>query len=424
MTLRYLLPIALFAAAACGGPAEFEEPQLDEAGELEGEATATELTAKVDGFTVYVQKQLAAQVREGRQVFVLQGRTSKNLQGLNSFIFDDVYGQATQLSPRKFEVVFDGRYEANSMAAGIRVLVSLYSTSGDHVTAGFTFAPRLDGFSGSSKLFVSSVVKPVYAGGLVLRARVRSAGQPYVSTQDGGYTVSRRAGDEWNVDFTYDGFLEASDAPVARLGFAGNDDAGVLREKSALASLAVADFSITRGDAEARWPIPQCEAPVQACLDALPPGTSETESCGGYYPVTRCNLPDTLPQLGASPDDVSKLDAEVARINALLPSTKRVSYRAFYVQGFSSRAPSFATVLRAYLAQTSGGQSDEGIITTTQLNADLNAFAAKGLVPAAQQVVYQQSFQANRLRTGGLTEEVLYFPSAARLVVLQLSTTP
>ena len=50
----------------------------------------------------------------------------------------------------------------------------------------------------------------------------------------------------------------------------------------------------------------------------------------------------------------------------------------------------------------------------------LDPYAARSLVPAIQQTVYQQSFKAARLSNGTNAYEVLYFTGAARFVVIKL----
>lgn len=115
---RTVLALSL-ALLSCG-------PNLaaSEDGELEvsegNDALATELKANVPSLTVWVKPALVPEVRDGRQVYVLRGRTSQNLQGINAYVFDDAFGSANVLSARTFEVVFDAQSELNSLAAGIR----------------------------------------------------------------------------------------------------------------------------------------------------------------------------------------------------------------------------------------------------------------------------------------------------------------
>ncbi len=126
--------------------------------------------------------------------------------------------------------------------------------------------------------------------------------------------------------------------------------------------------------------------------------------------------------LGGSPDDLTALNQATVQANAGLMAPKSVSYSAFYIQNYSDNAPKLEQVVAAWLNQVSlTGAVNDGARTTTQLNADLNAFNAKPMIAAAQKVVFQQSYKAARVRVGNTWYELLHFPTAARLVVITLS---
>jgi hypothetical protein len=50
----------------------------------------------------------------------------------------------------------------------------------------------------------------------------------------------------------------------------------------------------------------------------------------------------------------------------------------------------------------------------------LDGWSARTMVPAAQRAMFQNSFRALRLDGAGQTHVLLYFSSAARMVVLTL----
>jgi hypothetical protein len=297
------------------------------------------------------------------------------------------------------------------------------------------FATRATGFSGSSKIWISEVVKPIHAGTIVHRGRARSGpGSALVAASTDGAVpkISRRAGtaDEWNLDFDLDSLLRVTDPISDRLTLSYTDSTSVLRQKSAALVVTVNRLELTRDDPENHWPMAQCSPSVQACLDALPLGTVDTEPCGDYHTVTRCNLPSQLPELGLAPDDLTALNQALAAINAVLPSHKRVAARDYYVQGYSSTPPPFVQVRAAFAAFEQLEQVvDRGALTSSTLTTDLAGFGAQSLVPAAQQVVFQNSFQAHKLTwermvaPGAMqwtTLDLLYFPAAGRLVVFEL----
>ncbi|PZR07542.1 MAG: hypothetical protein DI536_27095 [Archangium gephyra] len=313
---RTVLALSL-ALLSCG-------PNLaaSEDGELEvsegADALETEVKANVPSLTVWVKPALVPEVRDGRQVYVLRGRTSQNLEGINAYVFDDAFGSANVLSARTFEVVFDAQSELNSLAAGIRMFLAVHpqSASVQPATASLTFAPTFTRPTGTTSL------------------SVRPA--------------------------------------------------------------------------------------VQSCLDAL--SSNDSEACGAWYPVTRCVLPWRGVQLFDTPDDVTALVNATASINAQLPAGKSVAWRGYGTQDVL-RAVDLPRVINGWKAREPYGDLvNTGSITATALKNELTAFGnAQALIPATQQVVYQQSFVAQRFeRNGGKTKlYLLFFASAARVTVLE-----
>ncbi len=432
-----VVALAVFGCGQASAPAEQGEELTDVLGD---ELAANELKVAVDGLTVWFKPVARPELRNGRSVWVISGRTSKNLaqDGVRSFVFDDVLGAGAVISARKFEIELDSQSELNSLLSGVRLYVSIQPLVGAPATATLFLAPRLDGFAGSSKIWVSTVVKPVYDGELTYRARVRTGAgsDPTVTTSDAAvFSVERRAGttDEWNVDFDFATFVFAANPPSDPVHFRYTDSGGVLREKTGALYPALMQLGITREDAYDVWPPPECEAAVQACLDTLGLIETDTEVCGSYRQTTRCNIRSILPTLGLAPDDRSALDAALMSVRAQLPANRIVGARNFYVQGRTDRPSSLAQVATALLVQEQlTTQPLEAPISTSALNQDLAGFGAQGLVPAAQQVVFSNSFQAARVKyqrlvaagaTQRTTLELLYFPGAARLVVLELVTT-
>lgn len=421
--MKTLLSSVLVAVAlvACGpNNVATTSEGSDELG-FEVDALTGELKAAVPSLTVWLRPQLTAEVRDGRQVFVLRGRASQNLEGVNSFVFDDPMGFANMLSARTFEVVFDANSELNSVAAGIRLFLAVRpaNTAVAPATAALTLQPSFMAPSGSTSVFVRGDVWPLAIGdALTYRAIVRTTGgAPLVATTSKGdlVPVSKRDADEWNVDFS---FTQLRDA--GKVTFTATTATGP-KVKTATLGVAVKTFALTRGDVESVFPPLQCSATVQACLNALPAGSLDSESCGTWYPVTRCSLPWRRVEMISSPDDLTALVQARDAVNAQLPSTKQVSFRAY------------ATLDRVPLSQVSkvwlGWRAKEGVTdlvdvgdaTETQVKAALKAFGnAEPMVPAAQKVVYQQSFVARRyVRGQSGVVYALYFSNAARLVLIE-----
>lgn len=397
----------------------------DELG-FEVDALTGELKAAVPSLTVWLRPQLTPEVRDGQQVFVLRGRASQNLEGVNSFVFDDPMGSANVLSARTFEVVFDANSELNSVAAGIRLFLSVRPTNSAvaPATAALTLQPAFTSPAGSTSLFVRGDVWPLAIGDtLTYRAIVRtSGGAPLVVTTANGVSVpvAKRDADEWNVDLSFAQLRDAANEAGELVRFSATTATGP-KVKTAALGVAVKTLALTRNDVELQFPPLQCAESVQACLNALPSGALDSESCGAWYAVTRCSLPWRRAEMISSPDDLTALVQARDAVNAQLPWTKQVSFRAY------------ATLDRVPLSQVSkvwlGWRVKEGVTdlvdvgdaTEAQVKAALKAFGnAESMVPAAQKVVSQQSFVARRyVRGQSGVVYALYFSNAARLVLIE-----
>ncbi len=392
-----------------------------------GDELASELKAQVPSLTVWVRPAMTPEVRNGRLMYVLRGRASQNLQSVNSFVFDDAFGRANVLTARTFEVVFDGSSEFNSIAAGLRVFLDVRPTNANvaPATASLTFAPSFSSPTGTTSLSVRPDVLAVAVGDvLTYRAIVKtSGGAPLTVTSFDGEAlpVARRNATEWNVDMRFEQLRAAADEVNEPVSFVATTGTGPKLKKVTL-GMSVKTLELSRESPEAVWPSLECQAPVQACLDALPPGVVDSEACGAYYPVKRCQLPWRAVQFFNSPDDVTALETAIAAISAQLPAGKTVAYRAYGMQDIMRNAD-FPRVLNGWRArEVYGDLVDLGAVTQTALRNELTAFGtAQSLIPAAQQVVYQQSFVAQRFsRNGGRTKlYVLFFSSAARVVVFE-----
>ena len=90
----------------------------------------TETRIRAEGATVWLQPalrpvQVPVDGGATRWQFVLAGRFSRNLAGVISFVPDDVFGAATAISARKFEVAFDAGHELSTLAYGMPTLLGL-----------------------------------------------------------------------------------------------------------------------------------------------------------------------------------------------------------------------------------------------------------------------------------------------------------
>ena len=111
-----------------------------------------------------------------------------------------------------------------------------------------------------------------------------------------------------DVRLTEDRGFEVDLAPAQAIALAGTADkleisadlaSGHVTKRAGL-GLAIKKLGITAGDAYDKWPRPACDAPVEACLRALPDGTVDLASCGEAIVVQAC-----AGQVGVFVDDVA-----------------------------------------------------------------------------------------------------------------------
>src|SRR5262249_20645460 len=108
----------------------------------------------------------------------LRTKTSRSLLDIRGFIFDDVYGQPAQISPRVFEMSWSVG-GARTPVDGGNLFTDLTfvhsSTRPDHLTARVVVRPRLGATKGSSTLALTAELTPVVeAGHTVYRVKGRS----------------------------------------------------------------------------------------------------------------------------------------------------------------------------------------------------------------------------------------------------------
>ena len=420
--------IAAFTFLSCG-PQEASVTDLDgvELSEADDLALSTELRARAGTLTVWFKPVLTSRLVDNRVRWVATGRASRDLTAVFSFVPDDAYAQATLTGARTFEVVLDDGSELNTVLSGTRLLVRFdVAGSTEAVYAGVHFAPRFVNITGSTRLSLTPEVVPVYAqGGLTYRGRARAtsaAATLSASTlDDATFRLSRRAvAGQWNVDVSFESLALALSAPgvnADKVEFTLNEN-GTLRSKLAVLTATVSGLELTTADPYDVWFPTRCTTAVRACLNALPVGTTDFGDCGSYREVDACGLPNQLPGLYASPDDLTALDTALAQVRGSLPAGKSVSFSAFGVDG---RNATVELVARAWVDQS--GLDDAlvaGALTPGQVNTLLDGWQARALVPAAQRVVYQSAFKALRVNEGGRTHVLLSFSTAARVVVLTL----
>jgi hypothetical protein len=288
------------AACAEGGDSLVDETEVSP--ELETKAdTATELSVRAGDTTLWVNKSVA---RRG-DVYVLRGRTSRNITDGNGFIFDDVYGDFAKKTARTFELtwpVSTARGLADGVDQFIRMQFVHSSTRPDSLTARVVVRPRLVTFTGSTKIYLVAELTPVVYGGTVA---YRLQGHTYGSNTgiraliDGVELSDVRRVD--NEKFVVD--LQPEQAFALTAGgdiqiIADFTTGGV--DKHATLGLGLKKLGMTSGDVETVWPPLQCTSGVRSCLQGLSDGSLDLGGCGVAVEVNAC-----AGQVGVFVDDVA-----------------------------------------------------------------------------------------------------------------------
>lgn len=426
-TFRLAVVPALLLLAGCGvQQAELEagDFQLDGSAEGESALATTEIKAATTGITVWMRPYATREVREQQTFFVLRGRASVNLDNAFSYVPDDGFCQSRTLTARTFEIACESASETNSLLSGLPLFVRLDQPGGKSATLKFELQPRFVDASGSSKLWLSTAIKPIYVPevGLTYRGKL-SASSGAITGVVGAQSAKlslRGTSNDYNVDVSFEALRSAAYLSGATFTL---DAEGTRYTKKAAVAFGVGALELARtDDAYQTWPSVSCTSAVQSCLNTAGAAASDYEACGSYRQVSRCNIPSSLPQLGASPDDLSRITAALADINASRPNAP-VTVASFYVQAYSSAKPSISQVIKAWQRQDTAAAGATVTVaeqTPGQVNTALDPYQARSLVPAIQQTVYQSSFKASRLMAGTVAYEVLYFPTAARFTVIRL----
>jgi hypothetical protein len=424
--MRSLLVVCIFSIFACGPQDAFVDGDFESASEMA--ALSSEIRANLNGLTVWMKPQLSKRIENNQTRWVATGRTNQDLSNVFSFIPDDAYAQATLTGARTFEVSFDNQSELNTLLSDFRLFVALTPVgASEAITASLNFSPQFVGLSGSSRMLLGPVLSPVHVkGALTYRTQLTTLDPAATLSSSANAVIgkSNMTPGRFNIDFSFDSLALALDVPqtnARKVEFVATESNGSVRKKRGVLTTVLSKLELTSEDPYEFWPTQTCAVAVRNCLNSKPIGTTDFASCGTYRQVEVCGLPNQLPVLRPSPDDLRALETAIAQVRASLPAVKKIRYEAFYVEGRNATAQ---LVAQAWITQASSGSTVVGPLTPSKVNTLLDGHQARRLVGAAQQVVFQNAFQAIQLKTlagpNEGTHVLLYFSSAARAVVITM----
>lgn len=268
---------------------------IDEAsGDDKADAPA-ELRARVDGMTVWVDPIAVIGNDNGTPLYVIEGRTSRNLASVQSWVPDDAFGSAEIISPRKFRLTLRSGHEQNTMLSGLPLFVTLQPTTGATAQAAVWLAPRVTSVAGSSSIYLGTSAGPVWVGGdVVYRASASLyngyGGLAVRSSAGPAPTVTPGAPGKAQLDWRFDALGPAIAAwgapPITTTATKGAATA----QKTARIEVRVAKLGLTLGAADVAWPR-VCSDAVLTCLQGLGPTAIDAGACGTYRQVGACGGP-------------------------------------------------------------------------------------------------------------------------------------
>jgi hypothetical protein len=289
MTLRSISLLALLSATAigCSVPTDTNDSET----EFEAEASANEISVRQDGLTVWVRTVVGRKPNGAGLVASIEGRTSRNLDEVFSWVPDDPFGRATKLSARRFRIDLDGGHELNSILSGLPIHVRLVSGARTW-NAAIDVGARFVRFTGDASIRIDAPIAPVYVRGdanpLRYRGGVATAGGTSltVTTSTGATAaIARTSQGRFDFDFTYPDFEKALAARTVDLHVRGPAyDA----RKSAAIELQATALRVTGGDPETAWPMRTCDKSVWSCFQKA----ADPSTCGTYREVAVCSWTD------------------------------------------------------------------------------------------------------------------------------------
>lgn len=316
------LSLFLVSVATLGvscAPADGPVTQEEVADETDALAAASATTGSL---TISLEGAVRWEPRNGSRVLIIKGRSNRNLVDARSWVPDDVFGETTLITAKRFEVALREGYEANTILSGLPLNMTFNAATGTTTTAyaqihlGASFAR----FTGSSMLTLDKAILPVMVRSETDNLRYRStisATRSIVSllgTAAGGGdpTTSRLDADTFQIDWQYPAFALASDPHTVPVVFDAVLEPALAKQKRAGIDIVATGIELTTDDPEIAFAT-TCDPDVYACVAAADADANpDLGHCGTYRQVQRCEhlSPDQICEIeGPSPYELRAFDA-------------------------------------------------------------------------------------------------------------------
>lgn len=324
-SLRAALLLALCASACAESDraADLEEDDLSP-----GPATAIsggkedgpELRVRAGQMTMWIDRiAVASRDASGQPIAVIEGRTSRNLAGVSSWVPDDAFGSARQRTLRTFEIELRGGHEINTLLSGLPIFVAFDTATGaiTHYDGMIVLAPRFAGFEGSTDIFIDAAIDPVWGGTpddpLRYRGHLSTSAPADQVTAEAAEGAAPRIDPEseltWQLEWNYPLLERVATLATQPVRFTA-EGAGIAASKSAAVELHAVQIGLTTADPRDVFPGPTCTDEARACVHENGP-EGDPGDCGLYREVQACLFEDPCadpPALELQPIDASSTD--------------------------------------------------------------------------------------------------------------------
>jgi hypothetical protein len=417
---------------------------VEETGVSTAAATATRLYATIGDNELSFETLGTFEERYGGRALIIRATSNRYVSDVLSFVPDDVFGEASVISERRFEIVLREGHELNTVLSGLPLFVRVTTFTGTprSYTARIVIAPRFFDFRGSYEIWIDEKVNPIYViqgdSNLLYRGRAHVS-IPYndwlsVTAPDGIPSVYGRP--SYRLDWTYPKLHQAIDPHTVPLAFSTGGDDGPIAQKTARLVARVTELALTDGDAYEVWPTPDCEPAVYTCLHSKPAGTRDFSACGTYRQVQRCTYA-TACEVFPQPFSLTGTDAsslEPARAAWNVGSTPLSWYAITSIDAYTTpECPAEPVTLQAIVEHLGAGQTlpsfEYGTLTDRSgleqsfffggskgaaLLSEIDAYAGGGEVQAWFAGEEQLCHNCHDYREWG----VLYYPASRKVIVL------
>ncbi len=254
-------------------------------------------SVRVAGLALTVEDRVGVVSGPGGVTATVKLRASRDLGSVMSFVPDDAFGVARLTGPRTIEVDLVG-HELNSILSGLPLFLGITTRSGavTRYEGRLDLAARFFDFTGDSRLWIDSDVRPVLVRGRDQNLRYRgtaSALNPRavsldISTDDDAEPViTSTAPGRFQFDWQYPLFEIVFDIPEAAVFFNARLADGRVLSKQTHAELHVTTLGLTRLAAYDVWPSRTCTPKVARCVREAG-AQPDLGHCGTYREVSPC----------------------------------------------------------------------------------------------------------------------------------------